>query len=109
MSPASTQPYETLAAVLERELTLVAERGFDELQELKTMRTELMRSLPDTPPAEAAATLERCRQLSKRVEIELLRVREAMLVELARVRQARRTADGYAPSRPHGVRIAVSA
>ena len=109
MSPSPAAPYETLASILERELALVAERGFDELQELKQMRARLQESLPSIPPAEAAATLERCRQLSKRVEIELLRVREAILVDLARVRQAQRTADGYAPSRPQAVRIAVSA
>ena len=60
---------------------------------------ELQRSLPDTPPEAARATLERCRQLQKRVEIELLRVREVLLLELGRVRQAQRTADGYAPVR----------
>lgn len=109
MTPSPAEPYETLASILERELALVAARGFDELQELKTLRTQLMASLPDSPPAEAGASLERCRRLSKRVEIELLRVREAMLVELGRVRQAQRTADGYAPMRAHGARVAVSA
>ena len=109
MSTAATGAYETLASILERELTLVAERKFDQLEDLKTLRAELLRSLPDVPPAEAAATLERCRKLSKRVEIELLRVREAMLLELGHVRHAQRTADGYAPSRRHGARIAVSA
>ncbi len=63
------------------------------------MRVELQSSLPATPPEEARATLERCRQLQKRVEIELLRVREVLLLELGRVRQAQRTADGYAPVR----------
>jgi hypothetical protein len=33
------------------------------------------------------------------VEIELLRVREAILQELTVVRQAQRAADGYAPVR----------
>ena len=108
MSTDLAGPYETLASILERELALVAERGFDELQELKALRMQLQESLPDVPPAEAAETLERCRKLSKRVEIELLRVREAIVVELGRVRQGQRTADGYAPRR-HGARIAVSA
>ena len=99
MSADSVQPYEALAALIERELQLVSERSFDELQVLKEVRAELQRSLPPTPPESARATLERCRQLTKRVEIELLRVREALLLELGRVRQAQRTADGYAPPR----------
>ena len=109
MTPRPQEPYETLASILERELALVAERGFDELQELKALRTELQDSLPEVPPTEARPALERCRMLSKRVEIELLRVREAMLVELERVRHAQRTADGYAPARRPGARVAVSA
>ena len=51
------------------------------------------------PPAAARPALERCRMLHKRVEIELLRVREALLLELGRVRHAQRAADGYAPAR----------
>jgi len=98
-SSESIEPYEALAALIERELQLVSERSFDELHALKQVRAELESSLPATPPEAARATLERCRQLQKRVEIELLRVREILLLELARVRQAQRTADGYAPAR----------
>jgi hypothetical protein len=98
MSADSVAPYEALAALIERELQLVSERSFDELQVLKEVRAELQDSLPPTPPEAARATLERCRQLTKRVEIELLRVREALLLELGRVRQAQRAADGYAPT-----------
>jgi hypothetical protein len=109
MSPAPEAPYETLASIIERELTLVAERSFDELQELKVLRSELENALPTIPPAAARPALERCRMLQKRVEIELLRVREALLLELERVRHAQRTADGYAPARRHGARVVVSA
>ena len=73
------------------------------------MRTELQSPLPATPPEAARATLERCRQLQKRVEIELLRVREALLLELGRVRQAQRTADGYAPARRRVPVVAATA
>jgi hypothetical protein len=99
MSADPLEPYEALAALIERELQLVSERSFDELQTLKEVRATLLSSLPAAPPEEARATLERCRQLQKRVEIELLRVREVLLLELGRVRQAQRTADGYAPVR----------
>ncbi|MGZ4166282.1 MAG: hypothetical protein ACXVRW_07800 [Solirubrobacteraceae bacterium] len=109
MSSESVQPYEALASLIERELQLVSERSFDELQALREVRAELQDSLPATPPESARATLERCRQLTKRVEIELLRGREALLLELGRVRQAQRAADGYAPVRRRVPVVAATA
>jgi hypothetical protein len=109
MSADSVEPYEALAALIERELQLVSQRSFDELQALKEVRAELQSSLPAAPPEAARATLERCRQLQKRVEIELLRVRELLLLELSRVRQAQRAADGYAPVRPRVSLVAATA
>jgi hypothetical protein len=109
MSAESLEPYEALAALIERELQLVSERSFDELEALKAVRTELENSLPATPPEDARATLERCRQLQKRVEIELLRVREVLLLELGRVRHAQRAADGYAPVRQRASVVAATA
>lgn len=103
------EPYEALAALIERELQLVSERSFDEFQALKEVRAELQASLPATPPEAARATLERCRQLQKRVEIELLRVREVLLLELGRVRQAQRAANGYAPARQRVPVVAATA
>lgn len=103
------EPYEALAALIERELQLVSERSFDELQALKEVRAELQASLPATPPEAARATLERCRQLQKRVEIELLRVREVLLLELGRVRQAQRAANGYSPARQRVPVVAATA
>jgi hypothetical protein len=109
MSAESIQPYEALAALIERELQLVSERSFDELQALTQVRAELQSLLPASPPESARATLERCRQLTKRVEIELLRVREALLLELGRVHQAQRAADGYAPARRRVPVVAATA
>ena len=109
MNAESDEPYEAHAAIIERELQLVSERNFDELEALREVRAELQRSLPDAPPEAARATLERCRQLQKRVEIELLRVREVLLLELGRVRQAQRTADGYAPVRRRVPLVAATA
>jgi hypothetical protein len=109
MSAESLERYEALAALIERELQLVSERDFDGLEALREVRTELQRTLPATPPEEARGTLERCRQLQKRVEIELLRVREVLLLELGRVRHAQRAADGYAPMRQRTSVIAATA
>jgi hypothetical protein len=108
-SDRADDPYQQLAAFIELELQLVAERRFDELLALKRRRAELQASLPATPPAAAGPELERCALLHKRVEIELLRVREAVLEELAGVRRAQRAADGYAPARVNRRRVFASA
>jgi hypothetical protein len=97
--------YEALAAILERELALVAERDFEGLAELKHERAALERTLPGTPPAGARATLERCLALQQRVRIELTRVREAILIELGQVRHGQRAAAGYAPARRRVLRV----
>ncbi|MFZ1996212.1 MAG: hypothetical protein WAU75_19030 [Solirubrobacteraceae bacterium] len=109
MSADSLEPYEALAALIERELQLVSERSFDQLLVLREVRSDLQNSLTAAPPEAARATLERCRQLQKRVEIELLRVREVLLLELGRVRQAQRAADGYAPVRQRVSVVAATA
>ncbi len=109
MSDGPGDPYQQLAALIELELQLVAERRFDELLALKRRRAELQDSLPTTPPPAAGPELERCALLHRRVEIELLRVREAVLEELAGVRHAQRAAHGYAPVRASGRRVFAQA
>ena len=109
MTDLSTEPYEALASLIERQLQYVGERRFDELRTLDLVRDELLNALPDTPPIAARDVLERCSQLHKRVEIELLRVREMMLLELSHVHRAQRAARGYAPRRRDGLRIVASA
>lgn len=101
MSGDESRPYEALASLIERELELVGQRRFDELAVLKQARRKLESTFPPSPPASAGPALERCRLLQKRVEIELLRVREMILIELAQVRQAQRAAAGYMPVQPH--------
>jgi hypothetical protein len=109
MSEPAIDPYEQLASLIERELQLVGERRFDELLTVKRARAALQASLPATPPVQARAELERCALLHKRVEIELRRVREAVLEELSGVRHAQRAAKGYAPVRATGRRVLTRA
>ena len=109
MNEPPQDPYQQLAALIEQELQLVAERRFDELLAAKRARAELQESLPATPPVAARAELERCALLHKRVEIELLRVREAVLNELQDVRRGQRAAHGYAPVRAGGRRVFAQA
>jgi len=109
MSDRASDPYVELAALIERELQLIDERRFDELLTLKQARAALQSSLPATPPGSARPALERCVLLHKRVDIELQRVREGVLLELGELRRAQRAADGYAPVRRNGRRFAASA
>jgi hypothetical protein len=104
-----TQPYETLASLIEHELELVSQRSFDDLQVLARTRAQLQDSLPPTPAPAARPALERCALLHKRVEIELLRVRESLLLELGHVHHAQRTADGYAPKPVRSSLVSTSA
>jgi hypothetical protein len=94
MSPA--QPYEALARSLERELELIGEGAIDELAALHAERTALLNSLPPDPPADARPALQRAALMNKRVEIEIQRRREAVLLEAANVERVGRTARGYA-------------
>ncbi|MGZ4286498.1 MAG: hypothetical protein ACXVHB_20550 [Solirubrobacteraceae bacterium] len=109
MSAASPAPYERLAGYYERELELVAEGRLDELAQLAADRDALIASLPATPPASARPALERAQLMSKRVMIEIVRRRDAIVAELGRVAQADRTARGYAPTRQRRLHIDASA
>ena len=100
----AAQPYEALARSLERELELIGEGGLDELEALYAERTALMNRLPAVPPADARPALQRAALMNKRVEIEILRRREALLLKGENVERVGRTARGYAPAkerRPH--------
>ncbi|HTX08433.1 MAG TPA: hypothetical protein VME22_07465 [Solirubrobacteraceae bacterium] len=99
MSGGDAAPYEMLARSIERELELVGEGRFDEVATLQAQRAALISTLPDVPPAGARPALQRAALMSKRVEIEFLRYREALLLDLANLRQVGRAARGYAPHR----------
>lgn len=101
--------YETLASFIERELALVAEREFERLDEAQRQRAALQSALPAVVSDEDRPALERCGLLQRRLEIELARVREAILIELRQVRHAQRAADGYAPVRPEVRQVVASA
>jgi hypothetical protein len=109
MTTAQAAPYETLARIVERELELIGEGRFDEFQALSAERAALVATLPASPPACARPALERAALLQRRVAIEIMRQREAMVLELAKLEQVRRTAEGYAPPRPRSSNFYASA
>lgn len=104
MSAPETAAYETLARSIERELELIGEGSFDELAALHAERAALLETLPETPPPGARDAFQRAALMNKRVEIEILRRREALIAESANAERVERTARGYAPpvdTRPH--------
>jgi hypothetical protein len=104
MTAPDVAPYETLARSLERELELLGEGAFGQLETLHAERAALLLALPATPPESARPALQRAALMNKRVEMEILRRREALLLDASTVERVERTARGYAPaaeSRPH--------
>jgi hypothetical protein len=99
MSSAETAPYEALARMIERELELVGTGDYDALAALKSERDALISTLPEIPPASARPALQRAALMNKRVEIEIVRRCEAILLEFANVELVDRTARGYSPPR----------
>jgi hypothetical protein len=89
-------PYEAIAAHAELELDLAGRGRMTELEGLTARWDELLAALPERPPAAAAPVLARARLIHERTRIELLRLRDALLSDLAGAAQAKRTADGYA-------------
>lgn len=109
MNASLTQRYERLGALIERQLQLVGEGRWDELEELAMRRDELVATLPAVPDAEARPMLERCALLNRRVRIELLRAQDGVLVGLAQVQRGQQAAHGYAPARIRAPQISTSA
>ena len=56
---------------------------------------QLVSNLPDPPPRAAGPILERARMLHERTRIELIRLRDSLLGDVATASTAKRTAAGY--------------
>ncbi|HUA04112.1 MAG TPA: hypothetical protein VMB27_09425 [Solirubrobacteraceae bacterium] len=104
-----TAPYEALARTIERELDLICTRDYDALAAVKAERDALIATLPQTPPASARPALQRAALMNKRLEIEILRLREALLLDAANVERVGRTARGYSPPREARGHVEASA
>jgi len=97
MTPqASLEPYEALVRHAELELELAGRGEVDGLIALGARWEELIAPISVPPPRAAAALLERATLIHERTGIELIRLRESLLLDLATSSRARRTADGYA-------------
>ena len=87
--------YEAIHAHAELELELAGRGDVDGLVALGASWDDLIAGLPSPPPAEAASLLQRAHLIHERTRVELLRVRDAVVAELATATRARRTARGY--------------
>jgi hypothetical protein len=92
----SLRAYEAIYEHAELELELAGRGEVEQLSALQDSWEELAAALPDTPPPAAAGLLERAQLIHERTRIELLRLRDLLLAEMAKTGRARRTADGYA-------------
>ncbi len=95
-APGQLAPYDAIAAHAELELELAGNGRLTELAALAGRWDELIAGLPERPPAEAVPVLARARLIHDRTRIELLRLRDGLLGDLAGAARAKRTADGYA-------------
>jgi hypothetical protein len=95
-SPATA--YDDLVAHAELELELAGRGDVEQLATLDDRWQALVASLPERPPPEAGPALERAGLLHERTRIELIRLREALLNELASAATAKRAVVGYEPA-----------
>jgi hypothetical protein len=93
---ASLGRYEAIHEHAERELEFAGRGELDRLAEMGQRWEELVAGLPARPPAAAGPLLQRAQLIHERTRIELIRLREALLSEIATSARAKRAADGYA-------------
>jgi hypothetical protein len=101
--------YEAIIAHAELELELAGNGEVEELAALEGRWEQLVAGLPDRPPAKAGPILERARLLHERTRIELIRLRESLLCDVATTDTAKRTAAGYGGHQTPGSRLDRSA
>ncbi len=95
-SPAELAPYRAILEHAELELELAGRGDLDGLLALGIRWDELVAEAPALPPRSAASLLERATLIHERTHIELVRLREALLADLATSKRASRAAEGYA-------------
>jgi len=96
VAEAALLPYEAIREHAELELELAGAGELDRLLALRERWDGLIAALPASPPAAAAGLLERASLIHERTHVELIRLRDGLLSDLATTTRAKRTADGYA-------------
>lgn len=103
MSPLATEPggvlapYRAILELAERELELATSGDLDDLEPLAAEWAALTAGLPERPPRQAQALIAQASALQRRARGELIRRRQEVLEDLAKVAQASRAGRGYTP------------
>jgi hypothetical protein len=103
------RPYEAIHEHAELELELAGRGELERLAELGERWEDLTRDLPARPPAAAASLLRRAHLLHERTRVELMRLREALLVDISTSARARRASEGYGNQLSRRPRLDLSA
>jgi hypothetical protein len=106
---ASLRRYEAIHEHAELELEAAGGGDLERLVALGERWEELTQGLPPRPPAAAAQLLRAARMIHERTRVELIRLREGLLVDISTSTRARRTAEGYAGQVAHRRRLDHSA
>jgi hypothetical protein len=96
----SLDRYEAIHEHAELELELAGRGELERLERLGRRWDELTDGLPSQPPAQAVPLLERAKLIHERTRVELYRVRDRLMVDLATSTQAKRAAEGYGGQAP---------
>jgi hypothetical protein len=102
-------PYRVIIEHAELELAHAGRGEIDELAALGARWEQLIAELPRTPPRSAGPLLERAALMHERTRIELIRLREAVLVEHTATTRAQRAAAGYSGEHTRAQRLDRSA
>ncbi len=97
-SQTALQPYEALVGHADLELELAGRGELAALDDLGDRWAELVAGLPAPGEAEsgqAIQLLERAHLIHERTRVELLRLRQALLADVATAQRGLRTAAGY--------------
>lgn|GEM_PF-848421 len=106
---AELEPYQRILRHAELELELAGRGEIDALQRLGESWEPLTAGLPERPPAAAGPLLQRAALIHERTRIELIRLREGLLGNLAASAQAKRAASGYGRGLQRGPQLDRSA
>jgi hypothetical protein len=101
----SLRRYEAIHRHAELELELAGRGEIDRLLELAARWQQLTQNLPARPPARAGKLLAQARLIHERTHIELIRLRESLLVEISSTTHLKRVADGYGGQLPRRARL----
>lgn len=97
MTPSETlDHYAEMLRIAEQQAELADRGALDAMAPLGARFDELAATLPASPPAGAAALLERAALISRRTQVQLAGIQQALMQDVATAAKASRVARSYA-------------